>query len=134
MGWQTDLFCSLTFSRETFNSLHEVESRIEELSRYISDLKEALSNLAMMTEPSKMLSLKEGENPMGKINVMIKDILTDLEDYYIERWKLEILKDRWNDCHNEDGLAIDPPENIDWRTAFLDGDFVKSIKHPNGCE
>lgn len=134
MGWQTDLFCNLTFNRETFNSLYEVENRIEELSRYISDLKEALSNLAMMTEPSKMLSLEEGENPMGRINVMVKDILTDLEDYYIERWKLEILKDRWKDCHNEDGLAIDPPENIDWRTAFLDGDFVKSVKHPNGYE
>lgn len=134
MGWQTDLFCNLTFNRETFNSLYEVENRIEELSRYISDLKEALSNLAMMTEPSKMLSLEKGENPMGRINVMVKDILTDLEDYYIERWKLEILKDRWKDCHNEDGLAIDPPENIDWRTAFLDGDFVKSVKHPNGYE
>ena len=134
MSWQTDLFCSLTFNRETFNSLSGVEDKIDELTSYISDLKDTLRNLAMMTEPSKLLNLEEGESPMERISSMVKDILTDLEDYYIERWKLEILKDRWNDCHTEDGLAIDPPENIDWRTAFLDGDFVKSVKHPNGYE
>ena len=134
MSWQTDLFCSLTFNRETFNSLSGVENKIDELTSYISDLKDTLRNLAMMTEPSKLLNLEEGESPMERISSMVKDILTDLEDYYIERWKLEILKDRWNDCHTEGGLAIDPPENIDWRTAFLDGDFVKSVKHPNGYE
>ena len=42
-----------------------------------------------------------------------------------------MLKENWTKCHDENGLAIDPPNGIGWDTAFLDGDFVKTVKYPN---
>lgn len=134
MGWQTDLFCTLTFNRQTYNSISEVDDRIAELTLYIKDLEGTLKDLAIMTEPNKLLSLEEGESALYHLQHRVKESLEGLEEYYIERWKLEILRENWNHCHNEEGLAINPPESIDWRTAYLDGDYVKSIDHPNGYE
>ena len=48
----------------------------------------------------------------------------------IERFKLGILLGSWEDCHNKEGLAINPPDSIQYDTAFLDGDFVHTVKHP----
>lgn len=95
---------------------------------------EVLKELALITEPGKLLHLEEGEDPIDKIRRMVRDSLEELEEYYIERWKLEILKDNWSHCHDKDGLAINPPECAVWPNAYLDGDFVKSVKHPNGYE
>ena len=134
MGWQTDLFCNITFNRMTYNSISEVDDRIAELTLYIKNLEETLRDLALMTEPGKLLSLEDGESALYHLQRMVKESLEDLEEYYIERWKLEILRENWNQCHNDEGLAINPPENIDWRTAYLDGDFIKSIDRPNGYE
>ncbi len=134
MGWQTDLFCNITFNRQTYNSLGEVESRIAEVTEYINYTKGVLRAFAIMTEPNKLLSLDEGEDPLDRIERTVKESLEDLEDYYIERWKLEILRDNWDKCHNKEGLAINPPKCAEWPNAYLDGDFIHSVQHPNGYE
>ena len=134
MGWQTDLFCNLTFNRQTFNSISAVDDKIDELTETIKFNEGVLKELALITEPDKLLHLEEGEDPIDKIRRMVRDSLEELEEDYIERWKLEILKDNWNHCHNEEGLAINPPECAVWPNAYLDGDFVKYVKHPNGYE
>lgn len=134
MGWSTELFCNITFNKQTYNTLYEVKDRIEELTQEIDYYKNILRNYAMMTEPNKMLSLEEGESPIDKISISLNNIFEGLEDAYTERYKLYILEENWSECHNEEGLAINPPENINWKTAFLDGDFIKSIKYSNGYE
>lgn len=132
MGWQTDLFCNITFNRETFNSLYEVEDKIAELTNYIDYNKGVLKAFAIMTEPDKLLSLEEGEDPLDRINRTLKETFEELEDAYIERWKLELLRENWSKCHTKDGLAINPPKGVEWPNAFLDGDFIRSVKNPNG--
>lgn len=131
MGWSTDLFCNLTYNRQTFNSLSDVEDKIAELTKMIKFNEGVLKELAVITEPKKLFHLEEGEDPIDKIRRMVMDSLEELEEDYIERWKLEILKDNWRNCHNEDGLAINPPENISWGTAFLDGDFIRTVENPD---
>lgn len=132
MGWQTDLFCNLTFNRQTFNDVSEVDDKIAEITEYIKYNEGILKELAFMTEPQKLFHLDDEEDPIDRIRRMVKEAIEELEDSYIERWKLEILRDNWKYCHNEEGLAINPPEDMDWRTAYLDGDFVKTVKYPNG--
>lgn len=134
MGWQTDLFCNLTFNRQTYNSVSEVESKISELTEMIKFNEGVIKELAMMTEPEKLFRLDEDEDPIDRIRRILKTSLEELEEDYIERWKLEMLRESWNHCHNEEGLAINPPECAEWPNAYLDGDFVKSVKYPNGYE
>ena len=134
MGWQTDLFCNLTYNRKTFNSLSEVDDEIADLTETIEYHEGVLKELAFMTEPNKLLHLEEDEDLIYKIRGMVKESLEELEESYIERWKLEILRENWKCCHNEKGLAINPPECAVWPNAYIDGDFVKSVKHPNGYE
>lgn len=131
MGWSTELFCNITFNKETFNSRYEVETRIDELNNLIDFIKDRIKSFVIMTEPNKMLSEEERKDPLFHLSKTIKEDLEELEDYIIEKWKLEILLENWDSCHNENGLAINPPDEIIWKTAFLDGDFVKTIKYPN---
>ena len=87
-----------------------------------------------MTEPDKLLSLAEDEDPIDRINRTVDETLEELEMAYIERWKLEMLRENWSHCHTKDGLAISPPKEAKWPNAFLDGDFIKSVEHPNGYD
>lgn len=133
MGWSTELFCNISFNRETFNDKYLVEDRISDLNKMINHCKQELRDLVMITEPQKFLDIQEGSNVMLELNALVRDNFELLEEYYIERYKLELLLDNWKECHDENGLAIEPPEGITWKTAFLDGDFIKTNKHPD-CE
>ena len=72
------------------------------------------------------------EKLIDLINTEFNRIIEEMDDYKYDLFKLEYLRDNWEHCHNDKGLAIDPPENIQWDTAFLDGDFVRTVKYPNG--
>lgn len=133
MGWSTTLFCNIEFNRKSYNSLYEVEEDIETTKKIIQMHKDKIKAYALMTEPNKMIKIndEQDDNLLMKINYIISSILEELEDYYYDLFKLQYLKENWNYCHNDKGLAIDPPNNISWNTAYLSGDFVKSINYPN---
>ena len=128
MGWSTELFCNVTFSRETFNSKSEVEERIEEIERYSQSVRDQIRDLTMMTEPQKFCP--ENYDPIIWLRNEIQDSLDALEECTIDLYKLNLLLENWNSCHNEEGLAIEPPEVVR-QNAFLEGDFVKTTKCPN---
>lgn len=132
MGWSTTLFCSIDFNRKSYNSLYEVEDDIKELKDILQSLKNDLRSYAIMTEPQKLLHVEdENLSLMEHINFEVSDIFSRMEEYYFELFKLEYLRDNWENCHTKEGLAIDIPEGIDWDSAYLEGDFVKTVKHPN---
>lgn len=129
MSWNTRLFCSIEFNRETFNSKGEVRDRIEELEMYLQNSKDHLRDLLMMTEPSKFCP--ENYDPLIWMRNEFQDAVDTIEEYSIEIYKLNLLLDNWDSCHNEDGLAINPPDEVTYKTAYLNGDFVNSVKYPN---
>ena len=130
MSWSTELFCNISYNKETFNSRGEVEDRISELDRNIETCKKVIRDMALMTEPSKFISKDSDESPYCFVTGQVEDNLELLEEYTIERWKLSLLLENWSNCHNEEGLAIYPPDGINWDTAYLHGDFVNSTKYP----
>ena len=130
MGWSTELFCNVSYNRETFNSRGEVEDKISELDKNIESCKKTIRDMALMTEPSKFMSRDNDESPYYFVTEQVEDNLELLEEYTIERWKLSLLLENWNNCHNEEGLAIYPPDGVNWDTAYLHGDFVHSTKYP----
>lgn len=129
MGWYTELFCNITFNKETYNTKDEVLDRIDDLERYISVAKSELRDLVVMTEPSKFS--EKDEDPYCWLINTFNSNLELLEEYTIELYKLNLLLSNWNACHTKEGLAIDPPEGVHYDSAFLSGDFVNSVKYPD---
>lgn len=130
MSWSTELFCNISYNRETFNSKYEVEDKLNTVNKYINDCKKVLRDLAIMTEPNKFFNDNPDSDPYNQITINFEDTIELLEEYYIEKYKLLLLLDNWENCHNKEDLAIYLPDNIDWNTAYLHGDFVKSTKYP----
>lgn len=130
MGWETNLFCNLTFNRQTFNSKESVQDRIDELEEEVMAAKAAIKNLILMTEPKKFCP--DDREPLHWLAEEYNECMEVIIDNTIEIYKLLVLLDNWDHCHNEEGLAINPPDDINWRTAYLDGDFVNTVKYPNG--
>lgn len=129
MSWETRLFTSIPYNRKTYNSKWEVQNDYDELTSIIKRYKQRLRDLVIMTEPSKWCDC-DSQNPYYFVTNEYEDIIEELEDCIIERFKLGILLGDWENCHNREGLAIDPPDGIKFDTAFLDGDFVLTVKHP----
>lgn len=127
MSQSTYLYTHLTFCGKTYNNLHEVEEDLTKLDEQQKRIKNRLMTLAMMTEPSKF-----NDTTVSNIEWIENEVETLLEDYeyvQIDLYKLEMLKDSWDECHNENGLGIDPPEGLD--RSFIDGDYVKTVKYPD---
>ena len=129
MGWASVLFCNINFNKETYNSKYEVENRIEELKDSIKNAKEIIKNLVVMTEPKKFCP--EDNDPLFWMQHTADEWIEILEEDTIELYKLNLLLDNWENCHNREGLAIYPPDFIHFDTAFLSGDFIKSTKYPD---
>lgn len=130
MSWSTDLYCQIPFSRKTYNSKSDVLQDLEEAEEGITQAKELLHDLTMMTEPDKFFIKGNFDNPYDFLLSKLQDALDLLEDCLIDKFKLELLRDNWDLCHKSDGLAIPPPDNVDWNTPFLTGDFVQTTESP----
>ena len=76
-----------------------------------------------MTEPSKFFNFGS-ESAMELINYELQSAFDSLEEAQIEECRLTILLDEWENCHDENGKAIKPPDNIDCMTAFISGDYL----------
>ena len=128
MGWSTELFCNISFNRKTYNSLYEDESDIEEIKNILQMYKDRIKAYAVMTEPDKMIKFDDEkyDNLLVQVSNDTSDMLEEMEEYYDELFRLLYLWDNWENCHTKEGLAINPPKEITWDTAYLEGDFVKS--------
>ena len=132
MGWNTDLFCNISFNKKTYNSLYDVENEIDELKNAIKNAKDAIRDAVLMTEPDKMYDKEAYSSPYEYLKDIYETNMEVLEEYMYDLFKLEYLRDNWNKCHDSStGLAIDPPDDVQWDSAFLSGDFIRTLKYPN---
>lgn len=132
MAWSTDLFCNISFSRETFNTIEEVYNRIDELKACLETAKDRIRGLVIITEPNKFCN--EEDDVLYWLSSEFKDNMKLVEEYTIELYKLNLLCENWTACHTVEGLAIDRPDNVPSNAAYLSGDFIRSVKYPNGNE
>lgn len=132
MSWETSLFTHIDYNRKTYNSHSEVLDDLESCEREIRYFKDQLQTLVACTEPRKIM--EEDADPLTWMSTTFRSIMDDLEECYYEKFKLELLSNNWDKCHNEKGLAISPPDDVHWDSSFLDGDFVNTDKHPKANE
>ena len=127
MSQSTRLFTTINFAGKTYNSLIEVRIELQDIEIRINDLKSNLRVLAYMTEPNKMKP--EDATASEYLDANVNYLYTEFEELFVKRYKLEMLLDEWDKCHNNEGLGINPPDEIKYR-SFIDGDFVYTEKHP----
>ena len=117
MGWATYLTTDIVFNRQTFKTIHEVNDAIEENKKMIDYYKTKLNNLAMMTEPKKMMT-KDCDEPLWWVQKEFDEYYEGLEECIIEDWKLGLLYDEWFNCHDKDGKPIRRELSIN----YIEGD------------
>lgn len=127
MSQSTRLFTTINFLGKTYNSINDVNVDLRDVEARINDLKSNLRVLAYMTEPNKMKP--EDVTVSEYLDENVNYLYSELEELFIKRYKLEILLEEWDNCHNDKGLGKNPPEIIK-NKSFIDGDFVYTVKHP----
>jgi hypothetical protein len=127
MSQSTRLFTTINFAGKTYNSLNEVRVELQEIEARIEELKSTLRVLAYMTEPNKMKP--EDATVSEYLDANVNYLYTEFEELFVKRYKLEMLIEEWDKCHNNEGLGINPPDDVKYK-SFIDGDFVYTVKHP----
>lgn len=126
MGQSTRLYTKITFFDKCYNTKSEVERDLENAYGRLEKLKKELIILVMMTEPNKFAP--KNQSPSEYLNSNAQVLIDEIGDLNIEIWKLEILLDRWEECHTKDGLGKYPPEGE--QHTYIDGTFVFTDKYP----
>lgn len=127
MSQSTRLFTAINFAGKTYNSINEVHVELLDVEARIEDLKSNLRVLAYMTEPNKIKP--EDATVSEYLDANVNYLYTEFEELFVKRYKLELLLDEWDKCHNNEGLGINPPDDVK-NKSFIDGDFVYTEKHP----
>jgi hypothetical protein len=131
MSQGTNLYTRIRFIDKTYNSKDEVLGDYNYVTDRIRQIKNRLLMFAMMTEPEKFKSKDESAEFYIKSNMT--DLIEEYEDLVVEHYKLSMLLENWERCHNDKGLAIDPPDDIKY-DHYMDGDFVYTVKCPTNKE
>ena len=129
MSTETELFCSIFFVGASSTYLWEVEREISELEKYCEKCKQELRDLVMITEPDKYFTASEENGSVyEQVTERIEQITESMEEWVCKLHDLYYLRDNWEYCHDKaSGLAIPPPESIDYHTAYYHGDYVKTV-------
>lgn len=127
MSQSTRLFTTINFLGKIYNSINDVNADLRDVEARINDLKSNLRVLAYMTEPNKMKP--EDVTVSEYLDENVNYLYSELEELFIKRYKLEILLEEWENCHTNNGLGINPPDDVKYK-SFIDGDFVYTVKHP----
>ena len=131
MAWYTDLFCRVSFRGKTYNDIQDVCDDLDNINEYMKVIEEEMCDMALITDPDKMFSMSIKHDSCDALDVLqtkFNQNMDLLEEYCDEIVKLELLKDNWKACHNQDGTAKQPPESFDWDDCYMDGDFIKTQK------
>ena len=110
MSWETNVITQISFSKETYDSIYKVEDEIKYYNKRIQDIVNKL--MIYSTSRPQDILLNRGEATLEDIQEDVEDMLDLLEEYFVKRNDLEILKDNFK-C--VDGDFIDNPnrkENV----------------------
>ena len=126
MSQSTRLYTKIVFFDKNYNAKWEVEEDLEKARERLTRLRQRLMNFVMMTEPKKFAPEDQSPEFYLRDNAQVR--MDEIQDEALGVWKLEILLDRWEECHTKDGLGKYPPEAA--QHTYIDGSFVFTDKYP----
>lgn len=108
MGWGTFLTTDIYFDRKTYKSLSQVKEDIEKLESNIQWDREELLKLVYCTEPIKLMSEEEKKDSSPDLWLRngFRDIWESLLEDVEELYKLRLLEEKWDECHDKDDKPI----------------------------
>ena len=110
MGWETNVITQISFNKETYDAMYKVKDDIDFCNKRIQEIVNKL--MVYSTSRPQDILLNREEATLETIQEDVEEMLDLLEEYFIRRNDLEILKDNFK-CVNGD--FIDNPnrkENV----------------------
>ena len=102
MGWETNVLSKIRFNKKTYNCLYDVEIDIADTEESINNIKRLIRTMAISRPEDLLLNT---EDNLFSLSNQIEDLINDLEEYNVQLYKLEQLKDNY---------------------STVDGDFIKN--------
>lgn len=135
MGVGCWLRTTVHYRGQSFRTKDEVQDKIDENNRIIEVCEKDLMMYMTMTEPAKFWRESEsevGESPLTWMYNEVQRCIDGIKESTEENARLYILLNEWDDCHNENGVAIAQPKG-ELGDSFYGGDFIDSV-YPDGTE
>lgn len=133
MGCGCTLRTNIYFSHKMYRSKSEVMDDIELYETIIKNCENELMMLVTMTEPAKFWRESEaevGETPWIWMRNDAQQNINIIKEYTAELENLQRLLLCWDECHNENGVAIEPNDGNAFDSYFW-GDTLMSV-YPDG--
>ena len=133
MGWGTSLIREDYFSKQTFRTIDDIESEINDATRENTLAINTLNRLATMTEPQKFINPEKYDcaDVYTAIESMVSEAIETLQENAVYLYRLQAFKNDWDDCHttNKDGriVAKEPPPGFE--PPYMYGDFIEGDRH-----
>ena len=118
MGWETNVLSNISFCKETYNNPHEVEIAITDTEESINNIKRLIRTMAVSRPEDLLLNT---EDNLFSLSNQIEDLINDLEEYNVQLYKLEQLKDNYSTV---DGDFIENPNRKKNVKEWLVNNFV----------
>ena len=134
MGSGCTLRTNIYFSHKNFKTKDEVIDEIELNESIIRNCEKDLMMLVTMTEPSKFWRESEaevGETPWIWMQNEAQQNIDSIKECQSELDKLRTLLCHWDECHDKNGNAIEPPKRSNYADSYFWGDWIKSV-YPDG--
>ena len=134
MGSGCTLRTNIYFSHKNYKSITEVEEDIQLQESFIANAEKDLMMLITMTEPERFWRKDEaevGETPWIWMQNQAMQAIETIKESSEELSKLRTLLYEWDECHDKEGLAIEPFKGTSYGTPYFWGDWIKSV-YPNG--
>lgn len=118
MGWETNVLSNISFCKETYNNLHEVEIAITDTEKSINKIKQ-LIHIMTTSRPEDLLL--NTEDNLFSLSNQVEELINDLEEYNVQLYKLKQLKDNYSTV---DGDFIENPNRKKNVREWLVNNFV----------
>ena len=135
MGWETNVITQISFNKETYDSIYKVKDDIDFCNKRIQEIVNKL--MVYSTSRPQDILLNREEATLETIQEDVEEMLDLLEEYFVRKNDLEILKDNFK-C--VDGDFIDNPnrkENVKkWLidNYILDKSDFSSVNNTNNTQ
>lgn len=130
MGWYT-YYWRKTEIEGTFKTKKELSNELKSIDQRIRQIKDKLRGLVVMTEPHKLINYGD-KDPIDVLQDMYRKLIEELTQCVKRRRELRILNYNWDKCHDIEGNPIDYPDESTRDNCYMSGDFMKTLKYPNG--
>ena len=95
MGWGTSFKKEIYLSRKSFDSIYELEQKIEQNKIWIANIIQKLKMFAS-ANPRDIIDPEWKEEPINWLNNQIDDLIEVMEEVSFEKYQLEMYLDYIN--------------------------------------